>query len=406
MMRKLTGPIIVIVLILTMVGSAGADVPAPGGPFKSSFNLQNMETSAITCSYEFKAANGSTAYTSGTSPLIDPGDALYVFLPDLTMSDGQYTAIVSCTGKVGAVSTYSDSERRASYNGIQEPGAVWYVPGLYDDYYDLYSTVIVQNTSSSVVDISLEIKQGTTVVKTQSVTGVPAYGYATFEQEGLTELIADNYYSGKLTATGGDVAPVVSLYGKNTKDKEMYSYNPRKSGGLTYYAPVLVNNYYGYYSAIVIQNMGTETTHVDVVFHTTSGDVNVNFDLTAGASITGYIPDVAGLPSGSGPQGIFNATVTSTGTGGHAAQNLNVFVNQNTDYRRAASYVAFQGTSTSSYIPLALSDYLDYNSSVTCAFTSGLHPSTRSWRRDKLTERLDGHSQGNINWSIHLRWNQ
>lgn len=375
-MKKLTVSAIVLVLLFTMVGSAGAAIPAPGGPFTSSFAVQNMDSVDVTCSYTIYNSTGGVAYSSGTSSAIAPGEMMYVYLPSIgSLGAGAYSAVVSCSGEVAAVSTYSDANSISSYSGIQSPGTTWYIAGLYDDYYDYYSTVIVQNTTSSAVDITLTIKQGTSLVKTQQALAVPAHGYATFEQEGLAELAADNYYSGIITATG-DVAPVVSIYGQATKDMEMYSYNPIKAGATTYYAAALFNGYYGYNSSLTVQNMGSFTTHVTITFHPSDGLGNrsVAFDLAAGAAITGFIPATGtspALPSGNIPAAAFPATVVSTGTGGNPAQNINILINENTNYRRAASFDGFQSASSSAFVPYVMVASSNFNTSITCTMISG-----------------------------------
>jgi hypothetical protein len=363
-MKKKFILVLVVLMTLAMVLPASAATPAPGGPFSTAFRIQNLESSAaVTCDYTFYDAAGVAKFTSGQSPAINAGDSLFVYVPNISgLTSGSYSGVVGCTGKVAAVANFSDADSGASFNGVSAAGTTWYAPGIYDNYFNYYSSVVVQNATGSPVNITLDIfaAGSSTPVKSQTISGVQQYASVSFEQEGASELADNQPYSARITATG-NVAPVVTVYGKGSANNQLYSYNPFQSGATTLYAPVVMKNYYGYNSALIVQNMGSAETTVTVNY---SPGHSQSQAVAAGASWTIYVPGQAALPSG--PAGLFSAVVSSTG-----GQPLALLVNESNAYNRAASYVGFSGGSGDVRTPVLEKRYVNYSSSVTCQMISG-----------------------------------
>jgi hypothetical protein len=355
-MKKTFSVMMVLVLSLALVSAALAAAPAPGGPFSTAFRVQNLETTDAACSYVFYSASGATAYTSA-SATIAPGDSLYVYTPALSgLADGEYSGVVSCDKQVAAVVNFSDPNSAAAYNGVSAPGLVWYAPGIYNNYYNYYSNIYVQNASSGTVNITVEIfAPGNPVpVATQTATNVAANAAVHFEQEGLAGLNTNQFYSAKITGTG-DIAPVVNIYGRGSVNDQLYSYNPVAAGSTTAYAPVIMNNYYGYNSALVIQNMGSVASDITVTY--TNGWTHI-FTVQPGAAQSLYTPLESGIPAGNT---LYGATVVSTNS-----QPLVVVVNESNQYNRAASYTGFSSGSAQVRAPIVMKNYYSFNSSVTC----------------------------------------
>lgn len=359
--------VLVVILSLVLVQAVSADTPAPGGPFSTAFRVQNLASSTASCTFTLYDAAGVDQHTSSPAS-INPGDSLFVYTPSIGgLAAGMYSAVVSCDQQVAAVTNFSDADSGASHQGINTPGTTWYAPGIYDNFYNFYTTIIAQNTTGSTVDMTVEIYEAgnPSPVATQTASSVPAFASVSFEQEGLAGLSTNSPYSARITATG-DIAPVVDIYGRSGVDNQLYSYNPLPSGSTTAYAPVLMNNYYGYNTAMVIQNIGTATTDVTVTYSTTDTQTQA---VAANSSWSIYTPGVSGLPSGNST-GLFSATVTSTDAGS-GAQDIIVLVNESNGYNRAASYIGFSSGSDEVRAPIVMRRYYDYNTSVTCQVISG-----------------------------------
>jgi hypothetical protein len=352
-MKKLLAITLIFVLCISVFSVAMAETPAPGGPFNSAFRVQNLETTTATCSYQFFDASGNQAYASA-SVSVAPGDSLYVYVPNLAVTSGSYSAVVTCDKKAAAVVNFSDPNSGASHSGVAEPGMEWYAPGIYDNYFNYYSNIYVQNASSAPVSVTLEIfaPGSSTPVLTETRANVPAYATVTFEQEGKTQLVDNQFYSAKITGTG-DIAPIVNIYGRGPVLDQLYSYNPFKAGSLNAYAPLIMSNYFGYNTALVVQNIGASTAAVTVTY--TNGHVS-NHNVAAGAAVSIYTPSVTALPSGNT---LYGATITSN-------QPIVVLVNESNAYNRAASYSGFTDGSTEVRAPIVMKNYYQYNSSVTC----------------------------------------
>jgi hypothetical protein len=358
-MKKVFSLAMVLALTMALTSVAFAQVPAPGGPFNSAFRVQNLEATQAQCSYVFYASDGSDAYTSSPTA-VNPGDSLYVYVPDLTLNSGSYSAVVNCDRKIAAVTNFSDADSGASHAGVAEPGMTWYAPGIYDNYYGFYSDIVVQNASASPVDITVDIYApgSATPIHTQSATGVPANASTSFTQEGLAQLSDDVAYSAKITGTG-NVAPIVNIYGLGSVANQLYSYNPFKAGATTAYAPVIMNDYYGYDTALVIQNIGSSTANVTVEY--TDGTTD-NYSIAQNSAESVYTPGTS-LSAGNT---LYGATVTSTN-----GQDLVVLVNESNSYNRAASYTGFASGSLEVRVPIVEKRYYGYNSSVTCQNVGG-----------------------------------
>lgn len=352
-MRKYIGSALVVAILLAAVPIVVfADVPAPDGPFDTAFRVQNLGSAEANCALVFYGSDGSEAYSSSL-PSIAVGESAYVYVPDLaSLADGQYAGVVSCDQEVAAVVNFSDPDSGASYSGVTEPAATLYAPGIYDNYYNFYSNVVVQNASSASNDITLEIYEpGNTTPVYQDTKTAPVNGFVAWEQEGLAELANNQFYSAKISGTG-EVAAIVNIYGRGSSEDQLYSYNAFASGSTKAYAPVIMDDYYGYNTALVIQNMGSSAANVTITY--SDGTVK-STTIAPGAADSRYTPG-EGLTSN-----FVGAEVESTN-----AQDIVVLVNESTDKNRAASYSGFAEGSTSVQAPIVMRRYYEYNTSVTC----------------------------------------
>ncbi|MFZ1752142.1 MAG: hypothetical protein WAU10_00285 [Caldilineaceae bacterium] len=353
-MRRLVVIALVISMLLAIPMVANAASPAPGGPFSTAFRVQNLDSSNATCVYVFYNAAGTAAFTSAGST-ITPGDSLYVYTPSVSgLANGTYSGVVSCDKKVAAVVNFSDADSGASHNGVNAPATTWYAPGIYDNFYGFYSNIVVQNATSASVNATVQyFAPGSSTPADSETKAIPAYASAAFEQEGRAGLANNVAYSAKIVGTG-DVAAVVNIYGSTGTAAQLYSYNPFSSGSKTVYAPVIMNAYYGYNTALTVQNIGANATDVTVTYGTGQTETK---NVAAGSSalfLTSASPLAVGTLTG--------ATVTAA----DAAGQIVALVNESTNLNRAASYSAFPAGSTSVSAPIVMKRYYGYNTSVVC----------------------------------------
>ena len=344
-----------VVVICSLIAVAGvlASVPGPGGPYSSAYRVQNLSTSATaTCTYEFFDSSGTSAYTK-SNVTIAPGTSDYFYAPTDLPTSGTYSGVVSCDQPVAAVVNFSDPKSGASFNGIDVPATIWYAPGVYNNYFGYYSNMVVQNASGSPVNITVDIfAPGSSVAAaTQTANSVPAYASVSFDQTGLAGLSANVAYSAKITGTG-TLAPVININGPGTTGLQLYSYNGFSSGSTTAYAPVIMNNFYGYNSALAVQNLGAADTTVTITYGTGQ---TTSVPIAANSSVSLYTP-ANGVPVGS----LTGAKITSP------TQPIVAIVNESNTYNRAASYSGFSTGGTTVVAPIVMKRYYNYNTSVTC----------------------------------------
>ncbi|GAB4500580.1 MAG: hypothetical protein Fur0035_01200 [Anaerolineales bacterium] len=347
--------VLVAMLSLLLIAAspvAPRDVPpGPSGTFGSAFTIQNMSTAVANCSYQFFNASGTAVYTSA-SFAIAIGGSSFTYVPNISsLASGQYSGVVSCDQQVSAVVNTGSTNSGGSYGAISAPATVWYAPNAYSNYYNYNTNFVVQNVTAAPVDVTVEIiNSAGTVVATQTATAVPAYAYTNFEQAGLTGLSANVNYSAKITGTGA-IAVESNIYGQGAVTNELYSYGLFTSGSTTVYVPSIMKNYYGYLTALTVQNLGASTANVTVTYGT--GLVQTQA-IAANSSYVFYTPNTA-LPSGT----LTSAKITSD-------QNIVALVNEQNSYRRAASYGGFASGSMKVSAPIVMKRYYNYNTSVTC----------------------------------------
>jgi len=347
--------VFVTVLSLALIAaspmSPSSSVPGPTGTFGSAFTIQNMSAVIATCSYQFFDTLGVAAYTSA-SFTIPANGSNFTYVPNIAaLASGQYSGVVSCDQQVSAVVNSGSTNSGGSYGAVSSTGTTWYAPNAFNNYYNYYSNFVVQNATSSPVDVTLEVINASgAVVATQTATAVPAFAYVNFEQAGLAGLSANVAYSAKITGTGA-LAVESNIYGSGTTDNELYSYSPFPGGSLTAYAPVIMNNYYGYLTALTVQNLGAVAANVTVTYGT---GLTQNQLIPSASSFVFYTPS-SGLPSGT----LTSAKITSD-------QNIVALVNEQNSYHRAASYTSFAAGSTTVSVPIVLRRYFNYSTSVTC----------------------------------------
>jgi len=219
--------VFVTVLSLALIAaspmSPSSSVPGPTGTFGSAFTIQNMSAVIATCSYQFFDTLGVAAYTSA-SFTIPANGSNFTYVPNIAaLASGQYSGVVSCDQQVSAVVNSGSTNSGGSYGAVSSTGTTWYAPNAFNNYYNYYSNFVVQNATSSPVDVTLEVINASgAVVATQTATAVPAFAYVNFEQAGLAGLSANVAYSAKITGTGA-LAVESNIYGSGTTDNELYS---------------------------------------------------------------------------------------------------------------------------------------------------------------------------------------
>ncbi|MCL5951101.1 MAG: hypothetical protein M1132_05140 [Chloroflexi bacterium] len=155
----------------------------------------------------------------------------------------------------------------------------------------------------------------------------------------------------------GAIANILSTGSINFNE----SYSGLTQGATTFYMPAIVFNYYGWYSLISVQNVGSGTTNVTVSIKCLDGTIgtlqktglaqnaSVHFDLLAQTP--------TGFSSGTSCNG--SATITSSAQPVVAVDNQRVPTGGNMQ-----SYSGVPSGATSYYVPALYNSYYGWNSSL------------------------------------------
>lgn len=348
-MRKF---VLLFVLLVTLIGvmPVAAQVPGPGGPYNSAFTVQNLDPVDGTCQYALYDAAGTAALTSAATA-IQANKSVFVYVGGLSVTDAMYSAVISCDVNVAAVSNYTGSggAYAASYGGVSAAQTANMVsfPGLYKNYYGYYTNVVVQNAGSAAVDVTLKIYNGATLVDSETKT-VPANASVVFDQKARAAL-PNGIYAGVVEATG----PVAAMVNVWNSAGQQYAYNGFTGGSAVAYAPVLMKSYYGFNTALTVQNVGDTEVSVTVTY--SNGATNTK-TIAAKASQLFYTPNEAGIPNG------WLGAAKIEATGG----NIVALINESDANNRAASYTGFASGGTTANAPIVMKTYYGFSTSVTC----------------------------------------
>lgn len=353
-------------LALPGANAAQAQVKAaagiPGGPYATSFLVQNLTSTTANCQYQlFNDAGGSAAFTASL-PAIGPNANAVVYTPSVTgMPSGTFAGVVSCDQQVAAVVNYSqstDGTRADAYVGTSNPASTLYVPSAYKNYYNYSTSFRIQDASGApqTVNIQYFAPGSATPAASQSLP-LPANGALTVDQAAISGLTNNVSYSAKISA-GGLIATTVNIFGLTgtTVAPQMYAYSAFASGATTWYAPVIMRNYYGYNSATTVQNLSTSTAaQVQVTY--SNGTVR-NYTIQPNSAQVVLDFNEATLQRNV----LYSSKIVSTNS-----QPLIVTVNESTpSTNRATTYEGISGGSKTQVSPSVLKRYYGFNSSVTC----------------------------------------
>jgi hypothetical protein len=350
-MRKLL-MVFTLIILLAEVFPVMAQVPGPGGPYNSSFTVQNLESRDGTCVYTLYNAEGSPIFTSNATS-IKANKSIFVYVGNLSVNPGLYSVVISCDVNVVAVSNYSSSNvvgaYGASYAGIpaDQTATTVYFPSLYKNYHGYYSNIVVQNASSTSINVTLKIYRGVDLVDSE-VKSVPPNASIVFDQKTRT-VLPDGAYAGVVEATG-PVAGMVNIW---NSAGQQYAYSGFTSGSSVVYAPALMKSYHGFNTSLTVQNMGDREVTVTVTY--SNGVTNTKV-IPPRASYLFYTPNEPGIPNG----WLGAAKVEAPGG------TIVAVVNQSDIKNRAASYKCFATGGKTSYAPSVLKRYYGFSSSITC----------------------------------------
>ncbi len=362
--------------------------PAPGGPFISTFSIQNTaDLNGANCSVYYYNSSGSLA-TYTPLATIAPNKATFISVDtDTSIPNGIYSVTISCDQKVAVVSTLKDTDGGSGSGAYKGNGTFpdtlttkWYIPSIYNNYYNYYSNVVIQNPSDSPVTAKLTIfdinnnkvycngpnnncdGNGETIGPHK----ILILNQSTAKLDPVSSV--NKQYSGVITSSA-PVAVAANIYGWKADGSiptgQLFSIAAIREGSYISYAPVIMNNYYSYNTALTIQNQSeSKATKYRVIYSMPGQRISdVTGTIPANSKAELYTPNNKTIPPG-----VLSAKVVSESAtlDPRDKQPLLVLVNESSPDNRAASYTGFTLGSTKVFAPIVNKRYKDLNSSITC----------------------------------------
>jgi len=282
-MKKLLSFGLMLVLIVATVSTVSAQL---GTTDVSSFAIQNLGAGQATITVTFYDESGlartPAVLNSGKSNpfTLDPGKGWEIYvpaIPDTELPNGRYSVVIESTEPVAVTANLQGQSTNrgfnGSYSGFEAGGSPVYLPSIFYNYYGWYSLVSVQNTTADPVSVTVEYYWGTNLIAKHTKNNLAGFASVHFDWEtNLPVLEAGKSFpapnqsplSAKVVATGNVVAvdnQTIPTAGSTQ------SYNGFLSGARDVYVPSLFNSYYGWFSSMLIQNVGAAATTVAVTFN-------------------------------------------------------------------------------------------------------------------------------------------
>jgi len=278
------------------------------GVWESSINLQNLSGNNASVTIDFYDKDGNLAGAPYTvEGGIPANGAVSIFVPAqvATLASGQYSAVVNSTEQVKAtVNTASTNSASAPWTAFGYEGAdttmsgpKLYFPGLYKSYFGFDSEMVVQNVGTGNTTASVRFYNqatGAAVGGAISLGDIGPNQSRTFSLANRPEIAAGNIAYSAVVTSSGDV-PITGIANiwRSTGANGTASYNALTDGSSTLYAPALYKGYYGFTSALTVQNIGTTNATVKIDY---PGVPEENFTLAPNQAKEFFQPNNAQLP--------------------------------------------------------------------------------------------------------------
>lgn len=317
-------------------------------------NLNSTEDASISIS--FYDTSGTVVYTLNDT--ISAGSSkTYIQANMGTELGGSFngSAVVSSNQQVAAIVNQSTSNvdatvgYNASYTGFSEGNTDFYLPIILNAYYGFHTEVSIQNASSSNVDVTVTYD---TAGCTDTTSSLAPGAAVRFDNTTTCSGGLSSNGSATISATGPVVA-IVNQIGESVNMEQAYNGFAPTDGASTLYAPVVLYDFYTFYSAFQVQNISGST--MDICATYSDGYYTCKTSIADGESAT-FIQNTethASTWTGS-------AVVTNTIGGDMVA-----IVNQQGGVS-AASYNAYAGGSTQWALPSLLYQYYGFSSAYQC----------------------------------------
>lgn len=266
--------IVVLAVVMSLFSFAAASAATNTG-----IDVVNLSGTAGNVVVEFFDATGASQGTVSDS--ISAFGSLNFYIPaiSLSLSSGQYSAVVSSEVPVAATVGLTDGTERLgdNYLGTDSPSAELSFPLIYRNYGGWTSQLVVQNATSSQQTVNIEFfKNGSTTANATDSAVVPAFSYAVFDMADAAYAAFGNDFGGaSVTGAGNLAGTALAIRDKGTgpaaKAELIYRAFSAEQQAQEILLPLFYKNFSRFQSGINVVNRGTAATNVTVEYTSSNG---------------------------------------------------------------------------------------------------------------------------------------
>jgi hypothetical protein len=260
-MRKLITALMVICIALGLVNSSAFAAGAPVS-YSSAVSVVNLSGSTGNITFTYYNPDGSVA-AAPTDTILAYATNIYDPLQSAVPVGFKGGLVVSSDVPLATISNLRGLDAAgksisfASYDGFSGGTMEAYLPLLMANNYGYNTNFSVQNAGSVDTAVTIAYSDGTT---NNSITALKPGASVMIDQKTETHTTA-KVFSAILTSTAAPIVTGVVEYGPT-----LLAYGGFGSGSTMPIFPIVNANNYGYWSSVLIQNVGTVDTTVTVAY--------------------------------------------------------------------------------------------------------------------------------------------
>ncbi len=404
-----------IAALLVLLVTSTVSAQYSGYNWSTVYQVVNIGTGPadITIDYFDGSGNRVTAAQKVFSAVPIGASRLVVqFKDDPSLPAGRYSAVISSNQPVAATvnqqlvaassTSYNPVPPFSSYSGQDQGATTVTLPAVMYNWYNYYTEIYVMNvgaataTNTKITYVPSTLGGQTTGAtgKSDSIASLAQYATNLTSQQSESVLGAPSgTYAGRFlgSAVVTSDQPVIAIVNQhNVHDFKLMSYNGFTSAGSTnVVVPVIMKNYYGYYTTLQVMNPSTTATANVTLAYTPSGPANA---ANAGSSVAPFSVNLTVAPQTAltrydGPTGT-TADQSDLVTAPHSfsryygsvkvTSDIPVVVQVNeeavaTGDDQAGSYngVDVASATTGIVVPVVMADYYGYYTTMVVQNTTG-----------------------------------
>ena len=357
-----------IVLAMSVFGSGAAarEAQAIPGTFRSSIVVANPGTVEANVTLNFVKSDGNMALSPGLTFRVAPGGSSLQYVPNIAgLADGRYSVVIDSDQNVSAIANLASDNpaTSTSYNGIgqSDVGRTFNIPSVYRNYFGYTSNIVVQNAGTATANVTITYNRAGSAPVTETRT-IPNNASVTFDQ-GATTGLADGFVGSAVVTADQDVAAIF-LISQSSPGVALSSGRGARAGAPALSLPSIYNNYFGYQTNVLVQNVDTTATAVTITYYEGGQAVAAqNATIQPGASTTFFQFDTG---QGASPvrAGFNGSAVVRSNDNKNIIAVANVLHGGQNDLE---SYSGFATTSATQRFscPSIFKNYFNFNTSLT-----------------------------------------